>query len=835
VGASPTLPQQLTSFVGRESDLADLVALLAAGAARADGPRLVTLTGPGGCGKTRLAVETARAVAGRFRDGVRLVDLAGLADPELVPQAVAAALGLREESNRPVVVSLRDAVRVRHLLLVLDNCEHLLAACAVLAADLLQTGPAIVVLATSRQVLGIAGEVVRQVPPLPVPPPPGPPAGGPAASLDAYPAVRLFVDRAVAAAPDFSLTAANAAAVAEVCRRLDGLPLALELAAARVRGLPVEDLAARLDQRLRLLTAGNPAAPPRQRTLRATLDWSFDLLLPEEQILFRRLAVFADGFSLEAAETVCSGPPAAPADLDRDAVLDGLISLVDKSLVQLRPSPGGGAWRYWLLDSMRQYARERLIAAGEADALGARHCAWCFHLAEGAATGLTGPRQTDWLDRIEREHQNLRAALDWSLRADPAAGLALAGRLWHFWEIRAHHTEGRQRLSALLAAAPAGPRHPPPARAAALLGAGVLASTQRDHAVARALLEESLSDATRGGDAAGAARAECALGGVVQEQGEFQRARELFESSLAYRRAAGDRAGTAEAVSGLAGLAAARGEYRSASALYAEASALFRDLGDTWRLARTLGHLARVHVAVEDYDGAAALYGESLASWRALGDRENQRWVVGQLGNVARIQGRFADARLLLEECLRLAEQSGGRNGLAAALHVLANLAAAEGDFALAAAHYEASLRLRREVGDTHTAGITLGDMGNLARAQGDLARARALWRESLAIARTRLGHRWLVSWALGNVATLLVRGGDHAAAVRLTAAATAFHPFFPQSIDPDERVAHEEALATARAALGEATFAALWAQGQTSSPDAALTEADAVLARPTA
>ena len=816
-GTSPALPLQITSFVGREADLADLTALLGGGT---PGPRLVTLTGAGGCGKTRLALELAAALAPRFRDGVRFVDLAALADAALVPWAVAAAFGLREESNRPAPVILRDALRERRLLLVLDNCEHLLGACAVLSTDLLQSCPGLTVLATSRQALGMAGEVVRQVLPLPVPGVAGP------ASPDGNAAVRLFVDRATAAAPGFVFSAENAAAVAEVCRRLDGLPLALELAAARVRGLPVEDLAARLDQRLRLLTAGNPAAPPRQRTLRATIDWSFDLLLPAEQVLFRRLAVFAGGCTLEAAEAVCPDPGAA---LDPGAVIDGLISLVDRSLVQMRPAPGGaGGARYWLLESVRQYARERLVAAGEEAAAGARHRAWCHRLAAGAAAGLAGPEQSEWLDRLEGEHQNLRAALDASLRSDPEAGLALAGCLWPFWKIRAHHTEGSQRLAAHLAAAPgADPR----LRAVALLGAGVLADTRRDHGAARAFLEESLRDATRSGDRAVAARAECALGVAVQELGDFQRTRALLDVSLAYRRGAGDESGAAETVNALAGLAAARGEYGSASALYAEAIAVFRALGDTWHLARALVNLARVHVAIQDYDGAAALYGEGLAAWQTLGDRENVRWVLGQLGNIARMQGRFAEAHRLLDECLLFARQSGGRSGLGATLHILAHLAAAEGDYDLAATRYEGALRLRREVGDAATAGIVLGDMGNLARVRGDFGRARALWRESLRIARARLDHRWLISWALGNVATLLERAGDPAAAVRLGAAATAAHPFFPESIDPDERADYQQALAAARAALGEPAFDAHWEQGRTRTPAEAVGDAEAALA----
>jgi hypothetical protein len=521
---------------------------------------------------------------------------------------------------------------------------------------------------------------------------------------------------------------------------------------------------------------------------------------------------------------------------------------VDQSLVVAEADPGAAA-RYRLLETVRQYAAERLEQSGEERAVGGRHLAWCLDLAQRAAAGLAGPAQVAWLGRLEREHHNLRAALDWGLRADSAAGLALAGRLWPFWLMRAHHSEGRQRLGALLAApgsAPAGAG--PPGRGAVLLGAGALAAAQRDFPAARALLEAALGEAAARGDPAGTARARCALGAVLTEQGDFRGARALLETGLAAGRGAGDRAAAAEAVAALADLTATEGDFPGAGALYAEAAAAFRALGDSWRLARTLSRLARIHSQglqapdapdapdpQDDYARAAALYEESLAAWRALGDTEHVRFAAGQLGNLARLRGRPAEARAWLRECLRHADASGTSNGRAAALHLLAHLTAAEGDHARAGALYEESLALRREDGDAATAGIVLGDLGNLARARREYARAGALWRESLGIARARLGHGWLISWSLGNVATLLADEGAPAAAARLAGAAAAAHRFFPRPIDPDERADYETALAAARTALGTAAFAARWQEGQRLTPAEAVAAAEAALAAPPA
>ena len=427
-------------------------------------PRLVTIVGAGGAGKTRLALQVAARLSGEggtenpFPDGVWLVPLASLADGQLVVEAVAGALGVRVAPGGPVLDAVTAWLRPRRLLLLLDNCEHLVGACAAFAEGALLAAPGLRVLATGREPLGISGEVLWRLPTLPAPDLQALPA---AERLLDFAAVRLFVERARGVNPGFSLTPENRAAVARICQRLDGLPLALELAAARTRVLSVEQIAARLDDRFRLLTAGSRTAPPQQQTLRASMDWSHDLLSEAERALFARLSVFAGGFSLEAAEQVCAGAPGDPV-LDAADVLDLLSQLVDKSLVVAvyaaddGSAPAGPAeTRYRLPETVREYGAERLAARGEAAAIRQAHTRYFSGLAEEAGPALSGPRQRSWHDLLEREHDNLRGALRAALDGDdPATALRMGYGLWKFWAVRGHHAEGRRWLEEALNSTP---------------------------------------------------------------------------------------------------------------------------------------------------------------------------------------------------------------------------------------------------------------------------------------------------------------------------------------------------------------------------------------------
>lgn len=434
------LPVQLTSFVGRKRELAEITRLLGS-------TRMLTLTGVGGAGKTRLALQIGADLVESYANGVWFIELATLADPALVPQAVATMLGVREQSGQPLLVSLEAHLRSKTLLLILDNCEHLIDACAHVADFLLRACPKLSILATSREALGIAGETTWMVPSLSLPDERQPRLTF--NELSQYEAVQLFVDRAVAAQPSFKLTELNAAAIVQVCRRLDGIPLAIELAAARVKLLNPAEIAARLDDRFALLTGGTRTATPRQQTLRGVIDWSYDLLSEPERILLRRMSVFAGGCTLEALEQV-----AGEAKAGMTSVLDLLSHLVDKSLISVNTT--GTETRYDMLETIRQYAHEKLLESGESKQIQDRHLDFFLRLAEDAALYLRDETQALHFERLEREHDNLRAALDWSTRSADrhTAGLRLAAALAFFWEARNYFQEGREYSMAALAQNP---------------------------------------------------------------------------------------------------------------------------------------------------------------------------------------------------------------------------------------------------------------------------------------------------------------------------------------------------------------------------------------------
>jgi predicted ATPase/DNA-binding XRE family transcriptional regulator len=660
------LPLQLTSFVGREDDLAGLAALLGD---PASGARLVTLTGPGGVGKTRLALEAAAGLVASdgapYSDGVWLVELASLADPALVPQAVAAVFGVREARGRPLAATLGEALRPGRLLLVLDNCEHLVVACARLADALLRACPHLRVLATGRRALGLPGEVPRAVAPLPVPPDPEPPPG----ALRDYAAPRLFLDRVAAVAPNLVSREAEAPAVARVCRQLDGIPLALELAAARVPGLGVSQLAARLDQRFRLLTGGSPAAPARQQTLRAAVEWSYDLLDEGARVLFRRLAFFAGGFDLAAAEAVCADPdpeePGAPAAgagrpvLPADDVLSRLLELVEASLVTAE-TDRDGAMRYRLLETMREYARERLGAAGETEASARRHAAHYLRLAEEALEHLRRSQEVhaSWLERLDAEHDNLRQALGTFLDAgetEPALRLGVALR--RFWISRGHLTEGRARVRALLAMpAPPGAA---PVRAELLYDAASIARSVDDYAEARTLYEQAAAAYRRLGDGPDEAMSLADLGLVAREQGDWETARVYLERSLDLHRALGERGGMAHAVTRLGEVAHAVGDFPRARRHYEEALALARESEERIVLAWAPHHLGRLAIEEGDFAAAGARLAEGLRMHREDTDKVGYLHSLAAFAGLAAATGQAVRALRLAGAVAALSEAIG--------------------------------------------------------------------------------------------------------------------------------------------------------------------------------
>ncbi len=657
------LPVETTSFVGRAREVAELKRLIAA-------HRLVTVTGPGGCGKTRLALRVARDLLSEFPDGVWMTELAGLSDPALVPQAVTTALGLREEAERPIVETICRHLRSRTMLLLLDNCEHMAEACGVLVGSIVASGSDCRVLATSREPLGAPGEVRWLIPALSAPSLEGVPTADRALQ---YESVRLFVARAAVMPPSFTLTDSNAPSVAEICRQLDGIPLAIELAAARVNVLPVSQILARLRDRFRLLTTGGRAAFAHQQTLRAAVDWSYEFLTPQEQALFNRLSVFAGGLTLEAAETVCSG-----GGVEEGQVLDLLARLADKSLIVPEEGAGGSA-RYRLLETLRQYGRERLERSGESRATFDAHARFYMVFAEAAEPKLKGAEQSAWLEKLEEEHDNLRQASEWVLQsACVEESLRLTGALWRFYWFHGHLGEGRRRLEAALSldATGKGARR---ARAKALLGAGALARTQCNYERARMLLQEGLSIGRLTGNQETTAGILLELGNVAVEQGRYPEARAFYEECLGIRRVAGDQWGMAVVLHNLGSVAQVLDDYDTARSLYAQSLALTRENGNRVGEAAGLDALGSIALDHGDYAGARHYHEEALAIHRQLGYRYGIAYSLRELGRAAIAMGDRLKSHDLLAESLTISQALGDRLADAETLEQFAVLAAAEG------------------------------------------------------------------------------------------------------------------------------------------------------------
>ena len=643
------LPLQLTSFVGREREMAEVEELLA-------GRRLLTLTGPGGSGKTRLALAVASGAVEGFDDGVWLVELASLSDPDLVPQAIASALGVQETPGSSLIDTLVGYLGPRRMLIVLDNCEHLVDACASLAEALLRRCPNLWILATSREALGVAGETLFAVPPLSLPDPHRVQAVD---GLPRYEASGLFVERARAVRPDFSLTQDNAMAVAQICYRLDGMPLAIELAAARVRMLSVEQISSRLDDSFRLLTGNERTALARHRTLRATMDWSYELLEEEERTLLRCLSVFAGGFTLGATEAVAAGEDieegrGSYGRVSNPPLLDLLASLVDKSLVLVAEQ--GGEARYRLLETVRQYGREKLGESGEAGWVQRRHAEFCLALTEDPAPDLR--EQGAWLRRLETERDNFRATLGWALEPEPAesqeaseeratVGLRLAVSLGQgrFWAANGL-SEGLRWLEKGLARS--GDSLPDSARAMALNEAGWIATVQGDPERAVALLEESFALSKKLGDKSGVAASLFQLGQLLTMiEGDPARVADLRDEAETLRSEPLDPSQAAYLVMFMAMAAWHGRDDGEALSLFEEALGLFRDLGNLQGAAFCLGSIGFITLDRDGPEQAAAIFEEALRTLRTLRDRVGIFHCLLGAASVTGLQGEPARAARL--------------------------------------------------------------------------------------------------------------------------------------------------------------------------------------------
>jgi predicted ATPase/Tfp pilus assembly protein PilF/DNA-binding XRE family transcriptional regulator len=908
VALRSNLPASLTSLIGREQEIANVHEYLSNPSIR-----LVTLVGPPGIGKTRLSVEAAREMLSDFSDGVFFAALAPLEDPNLVAPTISQTLGFVEVQNRVPLERLKDGIGEKQMLIVLDNCEHLIEEVASVASDLLLSCPHLKILTTSREALRVPGEWLYSVPSLNIP------KVNTSIDMDVvsqFSALTLFAERARAVRSDFTLSANNIQTIANICAQLDGLPLAIELIAARIRLMSPQALLERLSGQFTLYADGVRAVSTRQKTLHNAIAWSHDLLPDKEQVLFRRLSVFMGGWISEEATAICSDE-----GLKANEVPDLLMHLVDKSLIIVHEQDGEE--RYHTLETIRQYAREKLWVADEGELMRQRHLAYFVDLAERAEPYLRAFDMVMWLDRLEVELDNIRVALGWALENDIESQLRLASALLRFWHIRSHKSEGIDWLERGLSIErsergdqPLSPEHAM-IRGKALNAAGFLwamlgnrekTRTLSEEALAlfrelgskgrlgmayalwnlaeaaiyqdgpkqaKILIEESLTLLRKIGDKFGMAQCLDLLDWLKEIEGDSDQVKALLQENLALRKEIGDKDGLANVIARLGRMAFLQGDLSRSVTIYEESLALYHEVGNDWSGSYVLADLALVFQAQGDYGKATQILEEALVLARDLGDKYSGNQFLYRLGGVAQSQGDYERATRMYEESLILAREIGEPHTIANNLQALGNIALSQGDYSQASRQFEAELSLAqekkidwinafalsrlgrvawaqgdfelaskrleealtvgREVGAKNNMSYTLYHLARVSQSQKDYASAHAHYVESLAIAR-ELGYRDGIASNLEGLATLSVAQSymedsplsleKLRRATRLFGAAEILYPSLHLEMSAAERAEHDQAVAAARAALGEEVFAAAWAEGRAMTKEQAITYA---------
>lgn len=784
------LPVQLTSFIGREKEMKYAKELLM-------NSRLLTIAGTGGAGKTRFSLQMGADLVDDFANGVWLIELAELNDPFLLTQSFLDCFGIKEEQDKTPEQTLTDFLKHKEILIILDNCEHLIRACAVLAERLLLQCPRLKIITTSREALNCAGEQIYRIPALTLP---HPRSKDTPDQLTQYESVRLFIERALAVNPEFKVTNENAPALAEVCSRLDGIPLAIELAAARTKVLSVEKIHKRLNDRFGLLKGGTRTALPRQQTLRALFDWSYELLTEKEKILWSRLSVFSCGLTLEAAEAICSDET-----IRKNCIIDLLTGLSEKSIIIFDESKE----RYRLLESIKQYGREKLKNKNE---IFSKHLDYFLELSQTAKPELKGSNVKLWLNIFEADHNNFLSAIEWGVENEEAEkGGMIADAFWKYWEISGQYSSGIRILEIILNKKG---DLSETTRVKLLNKVGNLYKFQGNYEVAGKFFEESLSISQKMKDKIGISASFINLGSLAFTQGDFEQAKKFFEESIAIKRDLGDKIGIAGSLNNLGGISFSQGEYKQAKEYYESSLAIRKEIGDKIGIAASLNNLGGLELYQGNYEQAKKLFEESLSIKKEVGDKKGIAYTLGYVGSVSNQQGDYEQTKKIYEESLSILKEIGDKQGIADFLNNLGNLASSQSNYEEARKFYEKSLNAFREIDARLGIASSLNNLGETLSFLGNCLGAKESLEESLTIFR-EIGDKHGIADSMNNLGKLSFYRGNYGMAVILFSVSEKIMESIGGVLDKVRQTGKDETLAKLHEHLSEEEFNKFWEEGK--------------------